>query len=187
MTTEPVHCPGDAKLLTSYTELIAEIREQVGRLGVRYEDFDVLAGFPAGLTGKALGPAQVKRLGPEKLFDAIRAAGGRLRFEVDPEQFERMKGTIARKLMQPRQANQARMNNEASPAGRHMMGRVFRHFAKLGGKARMAKMTPQERRAHQRMAALAKAKADRKSRRAREKERLRSVRRRAAAAEARTT
>lgn len=142
-----------SRALTSYTELIAEIREQVGRLGVRYEDFDVLAGFPAGLTGKALGPAQVKRLGPEKLFDAIRAAGGRLRFEVDPEQLERMKAQIARQLMQPRQANQARMGNNASPVSTQVLSRAFKHLSRLGVKARQRKMSKAERSAHARHAA----------------------------------
>jgi len=58
--------------ITSYTELVNGIRSQLGALGIRYEDFDELAGFAAGLSGKVFGPAQVKRLGPEKMFDAIR-------------------------------------------------------------------------------------------------------------------
>jgi hypothetical protein len=57
---------------TSYTELIGGIQARIAALGIRQLDFDKLADFPAGLTGKAFGAAQVKRLGPEKLFDAIR-------------------------------------------------------------------------------------------------------------------
>lgn len=182
MTAEPVYFPDDpfgpCKPVTSYTELIEVIRDQVGKLGVRYEDFDTLAGFPAGLTGKAFGPAQVKRLGPEKLFDALRSAGLRIWIDRDPAQERKMTQRIADDFL-PRQSNQARMGNEASPAGTRMMGRVFRHFAKLGGKARMAKMTPKERSAHQRMAALARAKKDRKRRDYLVKERARGVRRRA--------
>src|ERR1700688_3102677 len=86
---------GDAMIATSYTELIENLRARVGELGVRYEDFDALAEFPDGLTGKVFGPSQVKRLGPEKLLDAIRACGLRLRLEEDPEQTHKMQIRIA--------------------------------------------------------------------------------------------
>jgi hypothetical protein len=57
-----------------------------------------------------LGGAQVKRLGIEKFFDALRGAGLRIRLEEDPEQTERMLARIAENY-NPRQANQARPNN----------------------------------------------------------------------------
>jgi hypothetical protein len=98
--------------VTSYTELIAGIRQKLAALGIRYVDFDDLAGFPSGLTGKAFGPSQVKRLGPEKLFDALRAAGLRIRIENDPEQHAKMSQRIAENY-NPRQANQARPLNDS--------------------------------------------------------------------------
>src|SRR6266576_2695234 len=100
--------------VTSYTELIAGINAQREALGVRLVDFDELAGFPAGLAGKAFGMLQVKRLGPEKLFDAIRAAGLRIKLEPDPEQLEKMRIRIAENF-NPRQGNQARSANHSSP------------------------------------------------------------------------
>jgi hypothetical protein len=139
-------------IATSYTELIGGIQVRLAELGIRQVDFDKLAGFPEGLTGKAFGPSQVKRLGPEKLFDAIRAAGLRLRLEADPEQLERMQKAIAENC-QPRQANQARMSNHASPVSTHMMGRVFKHFSRMGVKARFKKMSKKERIEHARNAA----------------------------------
>lgn len=151
--------------VTSYTELIAGIRTQLGALGIRYEDFDELAGFAAGLSGKVFGPAQVKRLGPEKMFDAMRAAGLRISLECDPDQLAKMTQRIAENY-NPRQANQARMGNEASPAGTHMMGRVFRHFAKLGGKARMSKMSKEERSKHAQHASNMRWRKERKRRKA---------------------
>src|SRR5258708_5883048 len=81
--------------VTCYSELIDAIRDQVGALGVRYQDFDSLVDFAPGLTGKVFGPSQVKRLGPEKLFDALRGAGLRLKVEEDPEQLEKMRRRIA--------------------------------------------------------------------------------------------
>lgn len=148
-------------IVTSYTEMMAGIQAQVGALGVRLVDFDELAGFPAGLSGKVFGPSQVKRLGPEKLFDALRAAGLRIRLEVDPEQEAKMRARIADNF-NPRQAQQARPNNHASPVGTALASRVFRHFAKKGGKASMASKSRLELRQHQRHAANSRWNAYRK-------------------------
>jgi hypothetical protein len=140
--------------VTSYTELMSAIQARVGALGLKLTDFDDLAGFPAGLSGKVFGMLQVKRLGPEKVFDAIRAAGLRLRVEVDPEQTAKMAIRISENY-NPRQANQARNGHSASPAGPAVLSRIFKPLAKMGGKARMAQMTKDEMRAHQRAAAMA--------------------------------
>jgi hypothetical protein len=120
--------------VTSYTELIVGIQQRIGELGIRQVDFDVLAGFAPGLSGKAFGPSQVKRLGPEKLFDAIRAAGLRLRLEADPEQLEKMRKQIAEHC-QPRQGNQARMGNRSHPSNK-IIDDVLNYLAnKRGGMA----------------------------------------------------
>jgi hypothetical protein len=104
MMTEPV---------TTYTEAIGPIRERVGAvLKIRYGDFDSLCSFPDGLSGKVFGPAQVKRLGIEKFFDAVRGVGLRIRFEEDPEQTARMLERIAENYL-PRQSHQARPNNHS--------------------------------------------------------------------------
>ncbi|MBR1086457.1 hypothetical protein JQ621_03110 [Bradyrhizobium manausense] len=100
-------------MIKSYSELIAGINAQREALGVRMQDFDQLAGFADGLSGKVFGPAMVKRLGSEKLFDALRAAGLAIRLVEDPEQIERMKRRIDETCI-PRQAMQARPNNHAN-------------------------------------------------------------------------
>src|SRR5260221_649325 len=70
--------------VTSYNEALGPIRERVGAvLKIRYEDFDHLCGFAAGLSGKIFGQSQVKHLGVAKFFDAIRATGLRIRLEED--------------------------------------------------------------------------------------------------------
>jgi len=155
---------------TSYTELFNGIRSQLGALGIRYEDFDELAGFAAGLSGKVFGPAQVKRLGPEKMFDAIRAAGLRLRIEVDPEQAHKMQTRIAENY-NPRQANQARPGNASSPASSAVLSRVFKPLARMGGKARWAKKTKEQKQEHARLMGIASGKKRRKlmKRRARQR------------------
>lgn len=142
-------------LATSYTELIGVIRTRIGELGIRYEDFDVLAGFAPGLSGKVFGPSQVKRLGPEKLFDALVAASIRIRAEPDPDQLVKMQKQIAENC-QPRQANQARMGNSSSPVGMQLTSRVFKHYAKIGGKTSWENKSKKEQFAHQRKASLAR-------------------------------
>jgi hypothetical protein len=115
-----------------YSELMAQLRDRVGHLGVRYLDFDKLAGFAEGLSGKCFGPAQVKRLGVDKLFDAIRAAGLRLRIEEDSEQTQKMQARIAENFL-PRQAKQARMGNHSHPSQKLIDGVLGYLANKEGG------------------------------------------------------
>jgi exonuclease VII large subunit len=103
--------------VTSYTELITGIKGRLAELGIRYQDFDKLAGFSDGLTGKAFGPSQVKRLGPEKLFDALRAAALRIRIEPDAQQLANLQKQITENC-QVRQEKQARPNNHAHPSNK---------------------------------------------------------------------
>lgn len=152
-------------IVTSYTELMAAIQAQVAALGVRLVDFDDLAGFPAGLSGKVFGMLQVKRLGPEKMFDAIRAAGLRIRIEEDPEQVEKMKRRISENY-NPRQANQARNGHAATPLSTAVLSRVFKPLGRKGGRKRWERVSKQDRSAHTKMMANARWRKERKARRA---------------------
>lgn len=169
---EPV--PVAAAEVTTYSELIAAIRSQVEGMNVRQLDFDKLAGFPQGLTGKAFGLLQVKRLGSEKLFDALRAAGLRLRVEIDPDQLAKMQARIERKLMHPRQENQARPGHSASLPSTAVLNRVMQPWRKIGGKKRWHKTTPEERSAHMRMMAMAGVRKRRKEMKKRARQRKRA-------------
>lgn len=159
--------------VTSYTELMAAIQAEVGAMGVRLLDFDALCDFPAGLSGKAFGAAQVRRLGPEKMFDALRGAGLKLRVEIDPDQRAKMLKRVAENF-NPRQANQSRPNNHASPVGTALAKRVFKHLARKGGRARISKMSKEELRQHQKAAANARWKAYRKGLKAAHRRRRRN-------------
>jgi hypothetical protein len=147
---------------TSYTELMAAIQAQVGALGLKLSDFDDLAGFPAGLSGKVFGLLQVKRLGPEKMFDALRAAGLRIRIEVDPDQQAKMAQRIAENY-NPRQANQARNGHASSPPSSQVLSRVFKSLGNKGRKSRWGRMTTQERSAHGKMMVMARERKRRKA------------------------
>jgi hypothetical protein len=123
MMTEPV---------TTYSEALGPIRERVGTvLKIRLGDFDHLCGFPDGLSGKVFGPSQVKRLGIEKFFDAVRGAGLRIRFEEDPEQTARMLERVAQNY-EPRQAHQARPGNH-SRLSNVTIDEVLTHLANRKG------------------------------------------------------
>lgn len=158
--------------ITSYTELIAGINAQREALGVRMSDFDDLAGFPAGLTGKAFGMLQVKRLGPEKLFDAIRAAGLRIRLEEDPEQAEKMRTRIATNY-NPSQQNQARAGHASTTPSSAVLTRVFKAMGRNGGKARWHRKSKQERSDHMRMMVMARERKRRKAKKVAQKRRQR--------------
>jgi hypothetical protein len=151
--------------VTTYTELMAAIQAQVGALSLKLTDFDDLAGFPAGLSGKVFGMLQVKRLGPEKLFDALRAAGLRLRVEVDPEQLAKMQTRIAENY-NPRQARQARNGHAATLPSTAVLNRVLQPLRRIGGRARWAGKSQQERSEHMRMMAMAGVKKRRKKQQA---------------------
>jgi hypothetical protein len=156
--------------VTSYTELMTGIQSHVEALGLRLVDFDDLAGFPAGLSGKVFGMLQVKRLGPEKMFDALRAAGLRLRLEIDPEQRARMQNRISENY-NPRQANQARPKHSATKASTSVLSRILKPFAKDGGKARWANKSAKERSEHARMMAMAGVKKRRREMKRRARQR----------------
>lgn len=171
--------------VTSYTELIRGIDAQRQVLNLRQLDFEKLAGFAPGLWGKVSGLLQVKQIRIEKTFDALRAAGLRLRIEIDPEQLARMQARIEKKLMHPSQSNQARHGHSASMPSSAVLSRILKPIGKLGGKARWAKKTTEERSEHMRMMAMAGVRKRRKEtqRRARQRKRAHAARKEAARAQ----
>jgi hypothetical protein len=70
------------------------------------------------------------------MFDAIRAAGLMLRLEPDPEQLEKMQKQIAENC-RPRQAHQARPNNQANIDQRTVDRVLIYLTTKKGGLARL--------------------------------------------------
>jgi hypothetical protein len=122
--------------VSCYSELMDGIKARLAELGIRQADFDMLAGWAEGLAGKVFGPSQVRRLGPEKLFDAIRAAGLKLRLEADPEQLEKMQKQIAENC-RPRQATQVRPHNQANLDQRTVDRVLIYLTTKKGGLARL--------------------------------------------------
>lgn len=153
--------------VTSYTELIEAIKARIAELGIKYENFDDLAWFAPGLSGKVFGPSQVKRLGSEKLFDALRAASLKITVTADPLQFEKMRKEMD-KHVQPRSGNQARYGNHASTISSHVLSRAFGHILREARKKRWAGKSKAERSEHARTIANMRWKKVRKRRKAAE-------------------
>lgn len=102
--------------ITTYSELITAIDARRRAKQVRQLDFDELAGWALGLSGKVFAPIPTKKIGLEKCFDALRAVGLRIRIEVDPEQDRKMNERIAEKFL-PMNVGQARFGNTSRRAG----------------------------------------------------------------------
>lgn len=143
--------------VTSYTELIGGIGAKVQRLNLRQADFDELAGFAPGLSGKVFGMLQVRTLRLEKLFDALRAAGLRLRLEDDPEQEAKMLARISSNY-NLREANQARPGHASTTPSSAVLTRVFKAMGRTGGKARWHKKSKKARSDHMKMMVMAREK-----------------------------
>lgn len=144
-------------VVTSYSDLIAGIKAKVERLNLRQADFDELAGFAPGLSGKVFGMLQVRTLRLEKLFDALRAAGLRLKIEDDPEQEAKMLARIASNY-NPRQANQARPGHASSLPSSAVLTRVLKPIGRMGGKARWHRKSKKARSDHMKMMVMAREK-----------------------------
>jgi hypothetical protein len=112
---------------------------------------DAAAGLADGHASKLFSVPPIKRLGNLSLFPTLEAAGLRLALIEDPEAMVRTQGH------QKRARNQVR----CKPAGTRRMiaasrPTVLRELATKGGRARMAKMTPDGRRQLAKLAAKAR-------------------------------
>jgi hypothetical protein len=151
-------------LITTYTEMIAAIDAARQRRGWRHLDFEKLVDMAEGSWAKVAGPVQMRRLGPEKFFDAMRAAGLKIIAEDDPEQIERMNRQVAKKLIHPGQLNQARNGNHASAISTQVLSRAFGHVLREARKKRWVGKSKTERSEHARKIANMRWKRVRKRR-----------------------
>lgn len=158
--------------VTSYTELIAGIDAGRVEMGLRHLDFEVLIGVTQGHWGKAAGMLQVKKLGIEKIFDALRGAGLMMRLEVDPEQRAKMVARCADNF-NPMHANQARPRHSSTLPSTPVLNRVMQPWRKIGGKKRWAGKSKKEISEHMRMMAMARVRKERKAKRVAQRRRQR--------------
>lgn len=93
---------------SGYQELLDALRARKAELGLSDAMIDMLSGLAAGHTGKLLGPAQVKILGPVSMGLMLQTLGLVLIVAEDAEQTAKMKRKYAR-----RSEGNVRENNHA--------------------------------------------------------------------------
>ena len=143
----------------NYDDLIEAFKTRAADRGVSYAQMDEVTGLPAGYTGKVFGKSQTKRLSAMSLDLYVTALGLRMVLVEDAKSLH-----AARHMLGNRHANQARTGNSSSRASSHVINRVLKHFAPLGGLARWRGSTKEQRSNHGRMMVAAR---DRKRRAAR--------------------
>jgi hypothetical protein len=125
----------------TYDELIEALRHTADRLGISRIEFDELAGFQAGYTGKLLGHRQVRTLGRMSFGVVLQVLGLKMVLVPDP--------TIRVRL-------QADAHADASdPISRIKIEGIRELMANLNV-ARNAKLSPRQRTASARNAARAR-------------------------------
>jgi hypothetical protein len=132
--------------------LIERLRERAVELGLTYRVIDELAGFGEAYTGKLLGAVRAKAMTVASLLTLASVLGIRGVLVVDEELTRQMRprwesrdGTKVHARRQPRLGTTTL--KRILPAAASEMGR-------RGGKARMAALTPEERRLMGRRGAL---------------------------------
>ena len=137
---------GDAN---SYEEMLALLRRRVNELEIAGERFDEFAGLPRGYLSKLIGQHPVRRIGMQSWSPLMNALGLRCLFVEDREGTQRLKSRL-----KPRNASFVRTMPAA--AGILFTARMLKRIRRLGGQARMAQLTREQRRELARRAALAR-------------------------------
>jgi hypothetical protein len=133
----------------SYEQMLAALRARINELQINGERFDEFAGLPRGYLSKLIGARPIRRLGMISFAPVLAGLGLRCLFVEDPEGTARLKNQV-----KPRNSSYVR----AMPADACMVltPRMLQRIRRLGGKARMAQLTPKQRSELARRAALAR-------------------------------
>jgi len=152
-TMSPLTPPGAALAeVREYSELIEAMRARAVELQFSNDTIDELSGVQRGYTGKCLGPAQVKRLGPVSFGAILGALGLKLRVEVDEPATQKalargLQSTKSRRVLASASAPPEIM--QRGPLGREVVRRALqthlKQFVHDGARARADKLTPRRR------------------------------------------
>ena len=131
-----------------YSEFMQAIRNRVAALGIHGTRFDSLAGWPEGYLSKLTCEAAPRRVGMQSMGVLLSTIGVKLQMVEDPA------GTARLRRLAPRNPSYVR----TMPAAASIMfsARMLKRIRRLGGQARMAQLTPKQRRELARKAALAR-------------------------------
>ena len=121
-----------------YPGMLAALRARVNELQINGERFDKFAGLPRGYLSKLIGARPIRRVGMTSLSPLMDALGLRCLFVEDPDGTARLKSRL-----KPRNPSFVRVMPAA--AGLVFTPRMLKRIRRLGGKARMARLTSQQR------------------------------------------
>src|SRR5262249_18139089 len=119
----------------SYAGMLEAIRERVNELQIHGERFDAFVGLPEGYLSKVVGARPIRRLGMTSLAPVLNGLGLKCQFIEDSEGTARIKNRVA-----PR--NPSYVRAMPASAGITLTARMLKRIRRLGGQARMAKLTP---------------------------------------------
>jgi hypothetical protein len=133
----------------SYEQMLAALRSRINELQISGENLDEYAGLPRGYLSKLTGVKPIRRLGMTSFGPVLAGLGLRLLVIEDPDATARLKNSLP-----PRNGSYVRtMQADACMV---LTPRILKRIRQLGGKARMARLTPQQRSKFARKGAMAR-------------------------------
>ena len=129
-----------------YSDFIQTVRNRVVELGIHGTRFDSLAGWPEGYLSKLTCEAAPRRVGMQSMGVLLSTIGVKLQMVEDPA------GTARLRRLAPR--NPSYVRTMPTAASIIFTGKMLARIRRLGGQARMARLTAKERRELARKAAL---------------------------------
>jgi hypothetical protein len=133
----------------SYAGMLDAIRARVNELQVNGERLDEYIGLPRGYYSKLAGQNPIRRLGWFSLAPLLNGLGLKGQFIEDADATERLKSRAPSR-------NPSYVRVMPAAASIIFSGRMLKRIRRLGGQARMAQLTPEQRSALARKAALAR-------------------------------
>ena len=121
----------------SYEGMLEALRTRVSELQVQGARFDSFAGLPDGYLSKLIGARPVRRIGMTSFSPLMTALGLRCLFVEDAQGTERLKSRLT-----PRNSSYVRIMPAA--ASIVFTARMLKRIRRLGGMARMARLTAEQ-------------------------------------------
>ena len=124
--------------IVEYGDLMAAVRNRVAELNIHGTRFDAMAGWPEGYLSKLICARPVRRIGLQSMGVLLSTLGVSLQMIENPAGTELLKERLV-----PRNPSYVRAMPAA--AGILFTARMLKRIRRLGGEARMAKLTPEQR------------------------------------------
>ena len=134
--------------IVEYSDFMQALLARVDELQIQGDSFCEFAGLPRGYLSKLLTIRNVRRVGMQSMGVLLSAMGVKLQMVEDPA------GTARLRRLPPR--NLSYVRTMPADACIVLTPRMLQRIRRLGGQARMARLTPKQRRELARKAALAR-------------------------------